>query len=194
MATDARRVLKVSGGIFAAVGLALLGAAYWSGNRQLTIMKSWPTVPAEVTKSQVTHHVSRNAQNNTDTTMYKAEIEFRYALKGKDYVTPSDPGYSTSSYPEMRRIADTFAPGTTHLIRYNPANPNDIRFNAGYTFGFFFLPVLFGGLGIVFGGVGSGLILASRSVKPLRCPSCGQTVEKGQKYCPSCATLLQSDQ
>jgi hypothetical protein len=196
MAADAKgkRVLKLVGGIFAVVGLALLGAAYWTGNRQLTIIKSWPTIQAEVTKSQVTHHLSHDSERSTDTMMYEAEIEFRYTLNGKEYVTPSNPGYSTSSYPEMKRLADTFAPGTTHLIRYNPADPNDIRFNAGYSFGFFFLPVLFGGMGIVFGGIGTGLLIASRSRESLRCPSCGQGVDKGQKFCPNCAALLQTNQ
>ena len=26
-------------------------------------------------------------------------------------------------------VANTYSPGTNHTIRYNPANPNDIRFD-----------------------------------------------------------------
>lgn len=191
MVRQSRGVNKLVGGIFTVVGLALLGTGGWVGNRQYTILKSWPTLEAEVTKSQVTHHVSHNSRSHTDTTMYGAEIEFRYTVEGRQFTTPSTPGYSTSSYPEMKRMADTYAPGTRHTIRYNPADPNDVRFNAGYNFGFFFLPVVFGGMGVVFTGVGIGLLAASRSWQPLQCPACGQAVERGQKFCPNCATPLQ---
>ena len=190
MATEGKKVLKLVGGIFAGVGLVLLGVASWSGNRQYTILKSWPNVQALVTKSQVTHQQSHDSDRNRDTTMYQAEIEFQYSVDGKEFVTPSTPGYSTSSYPEMKRMADAYAPGTRHMIRYNPADPNDIRFNAGYNFGFFFLPVLFGGMGIIFSGVGFGVLVASRVVQALQCPACGGSVEKGQKFCPNCAAPL----
>jgi hypothetical protein len=181
----------VVGGIFTVVGLAMLGGGLWTGNRQYTILKSWPTLEAEVTKSQVTHHVSYSSRSHTDTTMYQAEIEFRYTVDGRQFTTPSTPGYSTSSYGEMKRMADTYAPGTRHTIRYNPANPNDIRFNAGYNFGFFFLPLLLGGMGVVFAGLGIGNVVASRSGQPLQCPACGQAVERGQKFCSNCAAPLQ---
>ena len=191
MVRQGRGVNKLVGGIFTVVGLALLGTGWWAGNRQYTILKSWPTLEAEVTNSRVTHHVSHDSRRSTDTTMYEAEIEFRYTVDGRQFTTPSTPGYSTSSYSEMKRMADTYTPGTRHTIRYNPADPNDIRFNAGYNFGFFFLPVLLGGMGVVFTGLGICLLVASRSAQPLQCPACGQAVEQGQKFCPNCAAPLQ---
>ncbi len=90
--------------------------------------------------------------------MYQAEIEFRYTVDGKEYTTPSSSPYRSSSYAEIKQKAKTYARGTTHPIRYNPADPNDIRFDAGCNFGFFFLPVMFGGMAIIFGGVGAGLL------------------------------------
>ena len=191
MVRRGRGVNKLVGGIFTVVGLALLGTGWWAGNRQYTILKSWPTLEAEVTNSRVTHHVSHDSRRSTDTTMYEAEIEFRYTVDGRQFTTPSTPGYSTSSYSEMKRMADTYTPGTRHTIRYNPANPNDIRFNAGYNFGFFMLPVVFGGMGVVFTGLGIGLLVAPRSGQSLQCPACGQAVEQGQKFCPNCAAQLQ---
>lgn len=113
-----------------------------------------------------------------------------YTVDGKDYTTPSSSSYSSSSYTEMKRKVDTYAPGSRHPIRYNPADPNNMRFDVGYNFGFFFLPVLFGGMGIVFSALGVGLLFASRSVRELRCPACGRPVEKGQNFCPNCAAPL----
>ena len=191
MPATAKRILRIVGGVFTVVGLSLLAGGLWSGNRQYTILKSWPTVDAEVTKSEVGHHVSHDSDTNRDTDMYQTRVEFRYTLNGKEYLTTSDAGYSTSSYPEMKRLADKFAPGTRHAIKYNPADPNDIRFNAEYSFGFFLLPVIFGGLGLVFSLVGIVLlVVASRVSKPRQCPSCGGPVEAGQHFCPNCAAAL----
>lgn len=185
MDPQGKRVFKIVGGVFTPVGLALLGFGLWTGNRQVTIMKTWPTVDAEVTKSDVTRGRDREG-----TTMYGVEIEFRYTVNGKDYATPSSAGYRSSSYTEMKGKADAYAPGTRHPVRYNPSDPSDIRFDVGYNFGFFFLPVLLSGMGLIFGGVGSGLLLASRSALKQRCPSCGQPVERGQHFCPNCASAL----
>ncbi len=163
----------------------MLSVAGWIGNRQYTILKSWPTVQAEVTKSELVR--SRDSHGNT---MYQAGLEFRYKVGEKEYVTPTSSNVATSSYSTVRAKVNDYAAGTHHFISYNPADPNDIRFDVGYNFDFLFLPALLGGMGFIFGGLGVGLLLASRSMRELLCPSCGQTVEKGQKFCPNCAAPL----
>lgn len=185
MAKQDPRVLKLVGAIFALVGSAMLGGSGWSANRQYTILETWPAVDAQVMDSRVASYRDSGGKR-----MYSAEIEFRYTVSGKEYKTPASSGYSSSSYTEMNSKVVKYAPGSRHSIRYDPANPNDIRFDVGYNFNFFFLPVLLGGMGLIFGGVGVGLLFASRSMRPLQCPSCGQPVEKGQNFCPNCAAPL----
>ncbi len=186
------KALKIVGGVFLPLGLVFLGVTGFTGNRQYTILKSWPTVEAEVTQSRVSHYQSTSSRSSSTSTMYQAEIEFRYTVGGKQYVTPATSDYSSSSYTEMKHKVDFYAPGTRHAIRYNPADPNDIRFDVGYNLGFFLLPFIFGILGLVFGSVGAGLLLAWRSVSKgqPRCPSCGQPTERGQRFCPNCAAPL----
>lgn len=171
--------------IFTPIGLILLALAGWTGNRQYTILKTWPSVEAEVTRSEVTR-----GHDSDGNTMYGTEIEFRYMVSGREFDTPSSSSYRSSSYKEMKGKADKYAPGTRHSILYNPSDPGDIRFDAGYNFGFFFLPVILGGIGLVFTAFGVGFLWASRSEKPLRCPSCGQPVSAGQNFCPGCAAAL----
>ena len=192
MDSQGKRVFRIVGAVFTPIGLALLGFGGWTANRHYTILKYWPTVEAQVASSRITHYVSHDRDRNTDTDMYGVEIEFRYAVNGKEYLTPSDAGYNSSSYPEMKGMVDKHAPGTRSVIKYNPADPNDIRFNAGYNFGFFFLPVLLCGMGLLFGGLGTVFLIASRSGAAPRCPSCGQPVGRGQHYCPNCAAPLQA--
>jgi hypothetical protein len=185
MVMQGKGLFKLVGAIFTVVGLGLLAGATWSGNRQYTILKTWPTVEAEVAKSEVVSY-----RDNEGTTMYWAAIDFRYSVNGKEYIVPSSSSYSSSSYNSVRKGVDEYAPGTRHRIHYNPTDPHDMRYEVGYNFGFFFLPVLLGGMGIVFAGLGGLLLYLSRSEQELLCPSCGQAVERGQNFCPNCAARI----
>ena len=143
--------------VFISIGVVLLACAAWAGYRQYTILTRWPTVDAEVLSSRVIQ-----GHDDEGTAMYSASVQFRYAVDGKEYVTPSSSGVRTSSYPSVKREVDKFAPGTRHAIRYNPVDPNDVTFEAGYNLSFFFLPVLLGFLGIVFSGIGAAVLATSR--------------------------------
>lgn len=185
MLSGGNAVFKLVGGIFFAVGLGLLVGAWVSGNRQYTILKSWPSTDAEVVRSRVISYRDREG-----TTLHRAAIDFRYAVNGKEYTTAASSNYSSSSYPEMKRKVDRYAPGTRQPIKYNPADPGDLRFDVGYSFGFFFLPVLLGGMGIVFAGLGGTFLMVARKVRSLLCPSCGQTIQRTQNFCPNCAAPI----
>jgi hypothetical protein len=187
MATESRGIPKLVGSIFILVGLILLGFAGWTGNRQYIILKTWPSVEAEVVKSELISFRDREGDQ-----MYRAAIDFRYTVDGREYTVPSSSSYSSSIYSSMRSKVNAYAVGTRHPIRYNPSDPGDMRFEVGYNFGFFFRPFLLGMMGLVFTGVGAGLLYVSRSVEPRLCPSCGQPVEKGQNFCPNCAAPLPS--
>ena len=179
------RTRKLIGVILFLIGLALLTLAGWTGYHQHTIIKSWPEVQAEVVKSELVE-----SQDSEGKTMYSTAVEFRYTVEGKEYRTPAKSGYSTSSYEDMKIEADTFAPGTRHPIRLNPANPRDIYYNAGYTAGFFLLSIISGGLGIVFSGTSIALMVFFRPERSISCPACGQAVEPGQNFCPNCAAAV----
>lgn len=140
---------SVVAGVFFLLGLGLLTGGFFSGRSQFYILKNWPKVDATVTKNEIT-----TGHDDDNTAMYGAEFEFRYTVKGKEYQTPASSGYETSSYSEMKQTVDIFAPGTQHALRYNPANPSEIRWDAGYNFGFFLVPICVGGMGIIFAGVG----------------------------------------
>lgn len=190
---DKKRLLSIIGAVFTTVGLALLITAAFTGRNQQRIVATWPRVEAQVIRSRVSSSTSFERNRGTNVATYLAVIEFRYNVAGKSYDTPASTQVSTSNYAAVKRQVDAYAPGTFHTIVYNPEDPNDIRFNAGYTWSFFFLPALFGGMGIIFGVVGVCLLAASRTVQLVRCPSCGAIIEKGQKFCSNCATPLAID-
>jgi hypothetical protein len=156
MATEGKWRLKVNWRACCIFELALLGVAGWSGNRPYTILKTWLTVDAQVTKGQVTHYLSRAG------TKYQPEIEFRYKVNEKEYLAPSSSIHSSSGDIELKRKVESYAPGTIHAVRYNPGNPNDIRSDAGYTFGLFSLPISFGAFGLFITALGIRVLAASR--------------------------------
>ena len=182
------RALRLVAGIFLPLGLGFLGGACYFGSHQYSILKSWPTVDAQVTQSQITHQ----RKSPSSSTMYSAEMDFQYSVNGKEYVTPASLDYSTDDYAAIQRMIGNFAPGTHHSIRYNPSDPNDIRFDVGYKFGFFTLPIVLGGMGLGFSGIAMGLLYASFSKSKLRSPSCGHKVEEDAEVCPNCTEPLSS--
>jgi hypothetical protein len=185
-------ILKLIGALPLLIGLGLLAGACFFLNRQYTILEKWPSVDAEVARSELTHHQSTSANDASSTTVYEAHIDFRYIVGGKQYTSPTGSDYSTSSYAEMKGKVDTYAPGTHHAIRYNPANPNDIRYDAGFTFGFFLAPLILGVVGLMFTAAGVALFFAGWAIGRAKvlCPSCGAMVRWREQGCPNCGAAL----
>ena len=185
-----RQNSRLVGAFLTCVGLPAVVIGLWMGHVQSTVIKTWPIVDAEVIKSQV-NATRGTTRNGFPVTRYEAEIVFRYTVGGKEYTSRATPGYMTSRYSIMKRIVDTYAPGTHHPIRYNPEYPNIVIFNAGYNFAFFLLPVMFGGGGLLFTVIGVITLKGAPAaqVGPGRpCQACGQALQPGQKFCSNCGT------
>ena len=161
MAAKASTVVKVVALVFTPLGLLLVVLTGWSANRQYTIMKSWPTVEADVVRSEVVR-----TEDSDGNTLYRPSIEFAYSVNGKDYRSFGGSHVSTSNYEATMRKLEVYAAGSRHRIWYNPADPNEIHFDVGYNFGFFFLPILLGSMGIVFTAFGAVFLIKMLSVTP----------------------------
>jgi hypothetical protein len=185
MTSAAKTALIIVGLVFGLVGVGMLGGAWWTGKRQYTILKTWPSVDAVVTKSEVISY--RDSEGKS---MHRAAVEFRYTVNGREYVTPTVTETATSSYSEMSGKVTTYSPGSHHSILYNPADPRDIRFGFGYNFDTFFVTGILGLFGVVFTPVGFGILFFMRPGRQRECPSCGGPVEQSQKFCPNCAAPL----
>ncbi len=122
--------------------------------------------------------------------MFQAAIDSRYTVNGIEYATPASANYATSRYSDMKKTVEIYAPGTPHPIRYNSAHPDDVRFDVGYNLGFFLIPVILGGMGVVFAGIGVGVSVAFRSAQRTLCPSCGEIVQSRRDVCPRCGASL----
>lgn len=126
--------------------------------------------------------------------VYEANVEFRYTVGGKSYTAQAGSDYSTSDYAEMKQKVKTYAPGTHHPIRYNPGNPSDISYDAGFTIGFFLVPLIVSGAGLIAVSTGVVLFLIGWGMgeATVRCTSCGQVVMRSEKVCPKCGAAFSS--
>lgn len=172
----------IVGGVFTAIGLAALGFGAWAAARNFTVIRSWPEVDAQVTKSSIVRSRSTNGDFR-----YVLLAEFRYSTGGGEITSQaSTSGLNSNIYSSALRNADLYSAGTRHRIRVNPANPKDIRFGAGYTLDFFGVPLALGALGLIFTVLGL-VVLLVHTRKPRLCGACHMPVAKTHLYCPYCA-------
>lgn len=182
--------------IFGFVGMAALAGAFFLARKQFTILHDWPQVEGEVLSSEITSHSS----SDDNSTTYGLLVTFRYEYAGETHEASATRGYTTSSYNSMKRAAENFFPNTRHLIHVNPQRPQDIRFNAGYTFEFFGVSIFVAIFGfvfllvslLVFRGTAHKYSAAFAARDPDACPTCGTKPPPGEKFCPQCGTMLHS--
>ena len=174
MAKGRNRFQGVIVGFMVAIGLAIFLSGAVKGLGQYLIVKLWPATRGEVTKSQVT-----SVSDTGHSTRYQPEVEFRYTVHGTEFVSKTVAKSDTVSYPEARRIANSYSAGTQHVIRYNPDDPADVRANAGYTLDFFLWPIALVGLGLAFIFIPLGTLVATRRPAKARDPAQGMMLMGG---------------
>ena len=149
---------KLIGWFLGSIGIVFLLIAGGVGYRRVQIIQTWPEVSGEVTRSRVTSYYSKG------TRMYEVDLEFRYRIDGFEHVNPAPSNYATSSAGGMKAKAARYPVGSMHPIKVNPRDPDDIRLSEGYTFGVFFLPLIFGVLGSILTVLGA--VVLSRTRRP----------------------------
>lgn len=181
---SARQTPRLIAGIFLALGVILLGVAGWLAEKKLAVINSWPTVEAEVIESEVISY-----EDSDNDTLYKAQFRFRYTVDGRTFDTRTDNGYGTSFRSWMQKKVDRLPPGARHRLHYNPADPAEIEYNAGYNLEFFGIPLFCGSMGLIFALAG---VASLRKRDADRCPVCAQYLPPGQASCPHCGASLPS--
>lgn len=179
---------RIIGYIFIPIGIVAIGVAVWLAEQRREVLRSWPETQAQVTHSELTYTRSRSGSS-----MYSAVYVFRYTANGTEYMARDGPGYSTSSYSSMEEKVKKYAPGTRHPIRYNPANPQEIRIEAGYNLTTFGIPLGVAAGGLVFFGIGLGVAGGggrSRYSDLVDCPACGKQTLAGHPSCIRCGAAM----
>ncbi len=144
MTSGTRAVLRVIATGFFIFFLGFLGISmplYWN---QYEILRDWPAVDAEVTRSSLLVLQSHSGP------LHDIEVHFAYAVDGRPYVGVIHSNHLSTSRARKENQAAAFPVGSHHRIRYNPAEPSDVRAQVGYNVHFFAVPIFISGVGGIF--------------------------------------------
>ncbi len=155
MTSATRAVLRVIASAFFLFFLGFLGISaplYWS---QYKIVRTWPAVEAEVTRSTV---LALQTQSGP---LHDIEVHFAFSVDSRPYVGVIHSNHLSTSRARKLKQAAEFLVGSRHLIRYNPVDPGDVRAQVGYNVHFFAVPIFISGVGAIFLVIGLVIGLVS---------------------------------
>jgi hypothetical protein len=111
---------------------------------QIAVLRS-SIAEAETVQSRVL-----SIENDSGPVEYQPEVELRYRVGDRQYVSKTTAMSNPTTYPDAKRIVDSYSPGSRHVVHYLSGNPARIYANAGYTLDFFFGSILLLSLGALF--------------------------------------------
>ncbi len=138
--------------VFIAIGLGLLYYARGlSAKAQQSL--SWPSTEGVIAHSAVLLQMQQTSNSN-NTPTYKADVAYRYKVRGSDYssdrITLAD---FSSSGGRAQSIVNRYPDGAPVSVYYNPADPSDAVLERGGTSGIGVLYIIggfFAAAGLVF--------------------------------------------
>ena len=144
MTSGTRAVLRFIAIAFFLFFLGCLGISaplYWS---QYKILRTWPEAQAEVISSRVLVLQTQAGP------LHDIEVHFAFSVAGRPCVGVIHSNHLSTSRERKEKQAAGFAVGSRHSIRYNPAEPSDVRAQVGYNVHFFAVPIFISGVGAIF--------------------------------------------
>jgi hypothetical protein len=119
-------------------GLMLLFGAVAVLVRPFLLLATWPETDAIVTSTRIVEEKS----GSNGAPLYRSQVDVRYDLHGQ---AVRGQAVSTSWTADRAKAQDKLAglvPGAHKKVRYNPANPDELRFDADIGFESLQIPLL----------------------------------------------------
>ena len=113
---------------------------------QIKVLRSWPSAQAVVVRSEVVPLRTDSGQM-----LYDTLLVLSYQVNGRPLVSGVGSLHQSTHYERKKKQADRFPPGSIIAVRYNPADPRDVRIQAGYNIHFFAVPIFISGVAAIFG-------------------------------------------
>ncbi len=156
--SNRKDAVSVGGLVFVLAGGMIVLLGLYQTATKTKVLTQWIAAEATVLESRVGHRPGRRHPR------YGLDAQMEYQVAGAPVkaLLGSRSGWPNPTVPEGL-IASEFAPGTTHQIRYNPANSNIATFEAEWSLRYFWEGVLSIGLGMCMAGLGWAM---ARFLKP----------------------------
>jgi hypothetical protein len=202
------------------VGLSLMAVGILVDRQLRYVWSFWPSTDGVVVRGTVQETLETPYTKFGVLRRYTPRIQFQYVVSGRTYISESNSVYTAATFGDAKaKMARLYQPGTHHLLRYNPRDPEDIRFGSiqSAPLGLAFLLVFFGVVVLAVGLNWTVLGFSRRreraapkeqvptTVLPFAdrtrpepteatvvCPGCGRRVEAGEDNCPNCLRPLRA--
>ena len=116
--------------VFVAIGAGLLAYAMKVSAKARQSL-SWPSIEGEIAHSALLFRSSANASTD-NTPMYKADVSYRYKVKGVDYSSSRISLMDMSSTGgRAQGIVERYPSGSMVPVYYNPSDPSDAVLEPG---------------------------------------------------------------
>jgi len=148
------RVIAVACLVFFVIGLLFAVPPFL---QQMKVLRSWPLADAQVVHSEVVPLRTDSGQM-----LYDTLLVLSYQAQARPYVSSVGSLHQSTSYERKKKQADRFKPGDHTEVRYNPADPRDVRIQVGYNVHFFAVPIFISGMAGIFGVLALLFFLVSR--------------------------------
>lgn len=146
-------VFAIAAFLFGIASIALAIPFYW---KQSSVIRNWPTATAQVRDSQVVQ-ITQGGQK-----LWATRFEFTFEADGK-IVLATVNGYRQAALKErVEAAAQLYPAGSSHLIRYNPQNPSDVRLDTDKPRRYYQLPIALTITGGIFIVIAMGLFYITK--------------------------------
>ncbi len=143
------------------LGTLVLSAATFSAREQITVLSSWTKTDGQVAGSEIVRRFS--PKNGTD---YRIRVTFEFQADGVPHYAVASSSLGSSDLATASRKVVSYQAGSHHKIYYDPANPVDMRFDAGYSLDYLAKPLIIATAGILFVIAGTAVRFLTRRSRP----------------------------
>lgn len=185
----ARFRMKVAAFFCAAVALALVGFAAWKIVPQLMLIARTKDLRATVVKNGQARDITLiREHDDRGYVIYGLRILFTYEVQGRNLIQAAETPFRTRNVAEILKLRDAYSNDEPHEIRYDPAKPETIYFEAGLP-ARLWEPALYALLGAA-GFLLVAFLLFGMARPPKLCASCQAELESYYKFCPGCSATV----
>jgi hypothetical protein len=173
--------MKRSAFLLVAISALFLVGGLFAMARNYMVLLRWQPVGARV----IATDIAKFSKWGKD--RYRGEITVRYSVNDLMHPVPYSLSSSYSTESGARAEVNSYPPGATMQVFYNPENPDDMLPDLTASSRFFLFPGILTAVGIILGAYSMRML---HKMGTCLCPGCAASVELWDKFCHACDSRL----
>jgi hypothetical protein len=143
------------------LGTLVVSGAMFSAHNEITVLTSWAKADGQVTGSEIVRYFSPKSKP-----VYRLRVTFQFQADGVPQFAVSSSSMSSSDLASVSRKVARYPVGSHHEILYDPANPVNMHFDAGYNVDYLAQPLMIAAVGLLLVLAGTVVRFLSRRAQP----------------------------